>query len=134
MPNYIWFISGILFWQLIFLIAALITNEKEEVIIPIGAGVWFGITLMIAVLYRKIRFEYLKHNYNGYRLYHNGTSSANTIYIKHKIIDDFNFDDTQEYYIKKWSDGKTWKSSPFKSDIYKNQERFHGWDMNKFKI
>lgn len=133
MPNYIWFIFGILFWQLIFLVAAFATNEKEEVIIPIGAGVWFGITLIIAVLYRKIRFEYLKHNYNGYRLYHNGISDS-LIYINHRIVCNFNFDDTKEYYIKKWSDGKTWKSPPFNSDIYKNQEKFHGWDMSKFKI
>lgn len=35
-------------------------------------------------------------------------------------------------YIKKRSKGHDWKSAPYKGDIYKGQEEFHGIDMKKF--
>ena len=33
---------------------------------------------------------------------------------------------------KKYSEGHTWKSAPYKGEIYKGQEKFRGLNMKKF--
>lgn len=133
MPNWLWFIFGILFWQLVFTIIDIITDENKQIIIPVGAGFWVLLIWASGNVYKYIRFEYLKRNYNGYRFGCGKKVYGELIYIHNKDIEKFNFDDTKDYYLVKFSNGSTWKSAPYESEIYKNQKYYYGWDLDLFK-
>lgn len=125
------FFVGIIFWQLIFTIITFVTKENEDVMACVGIGIWWVPLFVIGKLYRAIRVYYIKNHYNGYRLCVKGNTYGQ-IYIHNKDVNKFITDETAEYHIKKYSDGKTWKTLPFTSECYKNQKYFDGWEMKKF--
>lgn len=133
MPNYIWFIFGILFWQLIFLIVAFVTHENEEIMTYFGTGFWMLPIIVFGIAYKLIRTWYIKHNYNGYKFVSNNNVSSTWIYISDRDIKKFNLDEDAQYHLRMYSIGTYWKSVPSRFELYRGQKYFNGWDMSKFK-
>lgn len=124
-------IIGIVAWQIIGIIAYEASGENEDVLTWVLCVPVFILNIF-GWCYKKLRFVWCKKNLNGYYLYHNGGSMPLYVYMTDKQAERMYHEDESEYYIKKFSEGKNWKSAPYKGDIYKGQEKFCGVDMTKF--
>lgn len=124
-------IIGIIFWQLIFTAITIISKENDEVMAYTGIGIWIIPAAIAGKIYKTIRTNYIKNHYNGYR-FCVGDNTHDWIYIHNRDISKFITDETAKYHIKKYSDGKSWKSIPYSTELYKNQEYYAGWEIAKF--
>jgi hypothetical protein len=139
MLNY--FIAGIIaviIYQVITLIVYLLSGEKEEALVITAILVPFGVFSLVAPLYKIIRLVYYRKNYNFYRFCYtnkDGTKdkTLGSFAAKTKDIEKFSQNENDKYYIELIRQGKDFKSAPYKNQVYKGQEHFMGWDMNKFK-
>lgn len=122
---------GILVWQIIGIIAYEASGENEDVLTWILCVPVFILNIF-GWCYKKLRFAWCKKNLNGYHVYHSGTSLLFYVYMTDKQAEKLYHEGESEYYIKKCSEGRNWKSAPYKGDIYKGQEKFCGVDMKKF--
>lgn len=122
---------GILVWQIIGLITYEASGENEDALIWVFC-VPALILNIIGWCYNKLRFVWCKKNLNGYIFYWNGTSMLSQAYMTDKQAEKLYHEGESNCYIKKYSDGRNWKSAPHKGDIYKGQENFRGIDMKKF--
>lgn len=123
---------GIVVWQIIGLIVYEASGEKEEVLAWVILFIPVIICNGLGYIYRKLYFAWCKNNLNGYILYCNGVSVFSQVYMTDKEAEKLYHEGESESYIKKVSEGRNWKSAPYKGDIYKGQERFRGFDMKKF--
>ena len=126
-------IIGAIIWQFICLMIDLITGENEEAVITTAIGIWLIPIIIIGVIFRFIKLWYYKTFYNGYMLMHYGNSASNHFYMSKLKAGRFNFDDSKEYYVKQFSSGATWKSAPYKQNVYFGGQYFKGHDMNLYK-
>lgn len=124
-------IVGAIAWQLICFMVASITDD-DDAIQTAAFGIWIFPAVIIAATYRACRLWYYKHYYNGYRLYHNNVSSS-TFYMSNRRASNFNLDENAEYFVKKVSDGQTWKSAPYKQEVYSGSKYFMGYDMSLYQ-
>lgn len=124
---------GIVMWQIIGLIVYEASGEKEEILAWVILFVPVIICNGLGYIYRKLYFVWCKNKLNGYILYCNGVGVfLSQIYMTDKEAEKLYHESESNYYIKKYSEGRTWKSAPYKGDIYKGQEKFRGIDMKKF--
>lgn len=122
---------GIVAWQIIGLIVYEASGENDDVFTYILCVPVFILNI-IGWCYKKLRFAWCKKNLNGYILYCNGVSAFSQVYMTDKEAEKLYHEGESNYYIKKYSEGRTWKSAPYKGDIYKGQEKFRGLNMKKF--
>lgn len=122
------------------MIVYIITNEDDNVMSIMGMLVPFTIWMYIfqPIIY-KIVLTYYRKNYNCYRFCYTKTDGTKDktlgiFYAKTKDIKDFSQNESDKYYIEFVRSGKGFKSIPFKSQVYKGQEHFQGWEMSKFKV
>lgn len=131
-------IIGIVAYQIIIFIIYLCTKQNDELLATLGVGFpWLCISI-INPIYEKVRFAWCKKNLNAYRLCwlkEDGTvsGSLHAFYATDKVISKLVQDDTKPYFVKLVSTGKDWDSAPDKEDIYKGQDKFKNYDMNKFR-
>lgn len=124
-------VIGIIAWQIICTIVYLLSKENDEVL------VWTALLVPVTFIsffgwsYRKIRLVWCKKNLNGYILYSNGVGMFQA-YMTDKEAEKLYHEGESDFYIKKFSEGRTWKSAPYKGQIYKGQEEFRGLGMKKF--
>lgn len=124
---------GIVVWQIIGLIVYEASGEKEEVLALVILFIPVIICNGLVYIYRKLYFAWCKNNLNGYILYCNGVRVfLSQVYMTDKEAEKLYHEGENNYYIKKHSEGHTWKSAPHKGEIYKGQEKFRGIDMKKF--
>lgn len=127
-------ILSILFWQIITCIAIMINDDK---------GLYFSVCVpafilnIIGWIYRKIKLKYAKIKLK-YAQKHlccvavrseklTGPVPVFTFYCTHKQYERFYHKGENEHYIEFLKDGSTFKSAPFKDEIYREQERFAGY-------
>lgn len=132
-------IIAIIIYQVITLIIYLVSGEKEESLVIVATLVPFGVLLLIAPLYKIIRLAYYRKNYNCYRFCYTRKDgkkdkTLDTFVAKPKDVVNFSRSQNDKYYIELVRYGEDFKSAPYKSEVYKGQEHFMGWDTNKFKI
>lgn len=124
-------VIGIIAWQVICTIVYLLSKENDEVLVWTALLVPVTIISFFGWIYSKIRFVWCKKNLNGYILYSNGVGMFQA-YMTDKEAEKLYHEGESEFYIKKFSEGRNWKSAPYKGEIYKGQEEFHGLGMKKF--
>lgn len=124
-------VISIIAWQIICTIVYLLSKENDEVLAWTALFVPATILSFFGWIYRKIRFAWCKNNLNGYILYCNGVGVFQA-YMTDKEAEKLYHEGENDYCIKKFSEGRNWKSAPCKGEIYKGQEKFRGLDMKKF--
>lgn len=124
-------VIGIIAWQVICTIVYLLSKENDEVLVWTALLVPVAIISFFGWIYRKIRFAWCKKNLNGYILYCNGVGMFQA-YMTDKEAEKLYHEGESDFYIKKFSEGRNWKSAPYKGEIYKGQENFRGLGMKKF--
>lgn len=124
-------VIGIIAWQIICTIVYLISKENDKVLVWTALLVPVTFISFFGWIYRKIRLVWCKKNLNGYILYSNGVGMFQA-YMTDKEAEKLYHEGESDFYIKKFSEGRTWKSAPYKGQIYKGQEEFHGLGMKKF--
>ena len=122
---------GILAWQIIGIIIYEASGENEDALVYILC-VPVLILNIIGWCYKKLRFAWCKKNLNGYILYWSGISGLSQVYMTDKQAEKLYHEGESSCYIKKYSEGRNWKSAPYKDEIYKGQEKFRGIDMKEF--
>lgn len=132
-------IIGIIIYQIVCMIVYIVTKENDNVMSIMGMLIPFVIWnyLMRPIIYQ-IVLAYYRRNYNCYRFCftkQDGTKdkTLGIFYANAKNIKDISQNEKDKYYVELIRNGKDFKSIPYKSDVYKNQERFKGLDMNLFK-
>lgn len=132
-------IIGIIIYQIVCMIVYIVTKENDNVMSIMGMLIPFVIWnyLMRPIIYQ-IVLAYYRRNYNCYRFCftkQDGTKdkALGIFYANAKNIKDISQNEKDKYYVELIRNGKDFKSIPYKSDVYKNQERFKGLDMNLFK-
>lgn len=133
MSNGLWIFIGVIVWQFVCLIVDMITNENEEIVIGTAIGVWLIPIIVIGVIFNFVKLYYYKNFYDGYILMYIQDSVSNTFYMSKRKAKQFNFDNSKAYYVKQVSSGKTWKSAPYKQDVYFGGEYFKGHEMKLYK-
>ena len=132
-------IIGIVIYQIICMIVYIITNEDDNVMSIMGILVPFVIwSCAIRPIVYNLVLSYYRKNYNCYRFCYttqNGTKdkTLGIFYANAKNMKDISQNEKDKYYVELVKNGKNFKSIPYKGDVYKNQERFKGLDMNLFK-
>ena len=132
-------IVGILIYQVITLIVFIITKEDEYAVVVTSMLVPFGLwKFVIAPIVSALWLAWCRKYLNQSRLYWHRTDGTidgelDAFYATDKAVAGLTQDESQRYFIKKTKEGKDFKSAPFASKIYKGQQNFKGWDMNKFK-
>lgn len=115
----------------------LLTGGKEKYVLIATLLPFVIISKIYSPIYKKLKFNYYKKYYDGYRFYYKNPndpkqySMSKLIFIKKTTAQKLNQDNSKQYYLKKESCGSTWKSLPPKTDVYKNQKVFHGIEMEK---
>ena len=126
-------VISIVAWQIICFAIYETCDENETVLEYMTIGVIAFITGLIWMLYRKIRFRWCQKHLNGYRFIDKIAGyQLGPYYMTDKQAQKLYSEGENEYYIIKCSAGCSWKSAPYKGDIYKGQEVFHGNDMKKY--
>ena len=126
-------VISIVAWQIICFAIYEMCDENETVLEYMTIGVIAFITGLIWMLYRKIRFRWCQKHLNGYRFIDKVVGyQLGPYYMTDKQAQKLYSEGENEYYIIKCSAGCSWKSAPYKGDIYKGQEVFHGNDMKKY--
>lgn len=133
MSDWLWLVIGAVIWQFVCFIVFVVTNENEEATIYTAVGILMIPIVIFGVTFRMVRLQYFKYYYDSYFLIHNNCSVSNHIYISKHTAQQFNFDNTKEYYIKKISEGRSWKSIPYKQDVYHGEKVFKGHMMDLYK-
>ena len=122
---------GIVAWQMISFIVYEISKENQDVLkiftiglvaFPVGCVIW---------IYKTIRFKWCKRYLNGYRFFTNETGLL-VYYMTDKQAKRLYSKGENDHYIVKCSEGRSWKSPPHKSEIYRGEKIFHGIDMKKY--
>lgn len=132
-------VIGIIIYQIICMLVYIFTNEDDNVMSIMGMLIPFAIwNYLIRPIIYKIVLTYYRKNYNCYRFCYtqiDGTKDKclGTFYANIKNIKDFSQNENDKYYIELIRNGNDFKSVPYKSDVYKGQENFKGWEMNLFK-
>ena len=126
-------VISIVAWQIICFAIYERCDENETVLEYMTIGVIAFITGLIWMLYRKIRFRWCQKHLNGYRFIDKVAGyQLGPYYMTYKQAQKLYSEGENEYYIIKCSAGCSWKSAPYKGDIYKGQEVFHDNDMKKY--
>lgn len=120
---------GVVAWQIICMIVYEVSGENDFVLVWVGLFIPACVLSGVALIYRKLCLVWCKKHLNGYRIYHKGSVYVSQIYMTDKQAEKLYNEGESDYYIKRFSDGATWKSVPFRQDIYKGQEKFQGFDM-----
>lgn len=136
----IYFIFGILFWQLICFITLWISNEDEDVQAYVSCGVFLLLfNCFVKFIVRPINLM-ANRKYNRYQFYTNKDKEpfnwVHNYYMTKKYASNFNFDANKGFYIKLLQEGKDFKSAPYKEDIIKDGEKPRGatWEyFNNWK-
>lgn len=133
-------VVGIVIYQIICMLVYIFTNENDNVMSIMGMLVPFTTWnyLIHPIVYKVVLAHYRK-NYNCYRFCYTKTDGTKdktigTFYATTKDIKNFSQNENDKYYIELVRSGKDFKSIPYKSHVYKGQENFQGWEMNKFKV
>lgn len=125
-------ILSVLFWQTISCVAIMINEDK---------GLYFSVCVpafilnIIGWVCRKIALKYAQKHYCRV-----GVRSEKydelifTFYCTHKQYEKFYHAGENEHYIEFLKDGSTFKSVPFKNEIYRGQESFAGYKEFKKKF
>ena len=131
-------VIGIVIYQLVCMIVYVATNEDDNIMAIMGMFIPFCVwNYCIGPIVVKIYFAWCKRYLNVYRCYYR-TSKGELdcyfypLYATDKMVARLVQDETQSYFVKKVADGRELKSIPHKQDIYKGQDKFKGWDMDKF--
>lgn len=115
----IYFIFGILFWQLICFITLWVSNENDEAQAYVSCGVFLVVeNLFMKFIGQPIYLLYCR-KYNLYNFYPSLVSK----FMTKKYAEQFNQDTEKQYYIKLVTNGKDFKSAPRKQEILKNGEK-----------
>lgn len=114
-----------------------IFNESEDKTLIFATALPCLLLLIISTAYRKLYFTWCKRNLNGYRFFFtddNGNvySNSTTYYMTDEIAETLYHRGENDKFIEKTSCGSTWKSAPYKQDIYKGEDKFRGYDMKLF--
>lgn len=124
----IYFIYGILLWQLICFITLWISNENDEAQAYVSCGVFLVVeNLFMKFIGRPIYLLYCR-KYNLYNFYPSLTSK----YMTQKCASQFKTKTDGEYYITLIREGKDFKSAPYKEDIIKYGEKPRGMTWEYF--
>ena len=127
-------ILSILFWQTISCIAIMINEDK---------GLYFSICVpafileIIGWVCRKIALKYAQKHYCRVGVRSENYAEPFPIFIfycTHKQYEKFYHKGENERYIEFLKDGSTFKSAPFKNEIYREQESFAGYKDFKKKF
>ena len=130
---------GIVIYQLICMIVYVVTNENDNVMSIMGMLIPLAIwNYLIGPVIYKIVLIYYRKNYNCYRFCYtkqDGTKDKDlcVFYANAKNIKSLSQNENDQYYVELVKKGKSFKSIPYGCEIYKGQEHFKGWDMDKFK-
>lgn len=131
---------GIVIYQIICMVVYIVTNEDDNIMSIMGMLIPFAVwSYLIQPIIYKIVLTYYRKNYNCYRFCYTRIDGAKdkslgTFYSNIKNMKDFSQNENDEYYIELVRSGKDFKSVPYKGNIYKGQENFQGWEMNRFKV
>ena len=132
-------IIGIIIYQIICMIVYIATKENDNVMSVMGMLIPFAIWnyFMRPIIYQ-IVLIYCRKNYNCYRfciIQTDGTIGRDMgiFYLNTKDIKTFSQNANDKYHIELVTNGKDFKSVPYKNDVYKGQEYFKGWEMSRFK-
>lgn len=93
------FISGILFWQLVTFIAAIITHEDQDVILSLSLGLPLIVWNYLADKFYSIRLIYIKKRYVICTVY-SDTDMCSGIAIPKKDIDRYYLEGENQNFIK----------------------------------
>lgn len=124
---------GALVWQTIAMIVCVITNENEDITLPVCFGVWTIIFSAAGFMCRSIRLAYSRR-YNCYQVYGKPNPKFDkpchwwlcNVYMTPKTAEQFRSVDEYgyEYAIKLLRTGKEFKSCPYKQEIVKEGDNF----------
>lgn len=128
-------IVGIIFlWQIFCFIVYEIGHENEELLITLSICFVVGFVKVFNTVYQALKLWYARRYLNGYSFYYpNGCMSYSIVYMIDELADKFCQDESAPYHIVKVCEGKTFKSAPYKNDVYKGEGgTWHGYPIEKF--
>lgn len=123
------FIAGILFWQMVTTIAALITDEDEDKVYFVAMGIPRLIFCFIIRNLKKAKLLYVQKNYVVCGIYEKDTFLLGGICIKKKDIKKYYKEGEHDYYIKMYE--QTIRSLPYYF-IEKIRHNLCVYDENKW--
>lgn len=132
-------VLAIIAWQLVVTIACFITNEKENIVIPLSVGVWFLLINIVGITIVKIKLIISKRRYNIYQVFGDVKRTTNymegcitSYYMTPKLANKFarvyakDEEVHESYSIRLSKEGKDFKAVPWKSDILKEKDLITG--------
>lgn len=128
-------IVGIIFlWQIFCFIVYEIGHENEELLTTVSMCFVVGFVTVFNAVYQALKLWYARRYLNGYGFcYPNGCMPYSIVYMIDELADKFCQDESAPYHIVKVCEGKTFKSAPYKNDVYKGEGgTWHGHPIEKF--
>lgn len=117
---------GMLIWQAVVVVAIIVSDEKEDIFVPISMGVWCGVLWVIG----KIRYAvemFKSRKYNIYQFYGEPKSEDKTKPIHYWVCNLCMTAETAKlfrqageydtYFVKLLREGKDFKQPVWKSEI-----------------
>ena len=103
---WIWFLAGILIWQVIIFIVDIISDENEELMCRIGMLLPWLIASGFISIVRNILKYYVKHNYILYNIYNAKAANEKVMYletvrVKNGTDNNYYQEGENKFYIKK---------------------------------
>ena len=132
-------IIGIVIYQLIVALVAVVTNYDEDAILFAGALVPVVVVNFIATpIIRAIWLMWAKKHLNGYRAHYYRDSGKldgfiQGFYATDKMAARLNQDESKKYFVKKVKDGKDLTEPPRFKEVYRGQKTVRGLDMTLFE-
>ena len=128
-------IIGVIFlWQVFCFIVYEFNHENEDLLVGVSMCFVVGWVAIFNAIYQALRLWYAQHYLNGYGFcYPNGVMPGSYAYMIDELADKFCQNESAPYHIVKVREGKTFKSAPYKGDIYKGEGgMWHGHEIEKF--
>ena len=134
MEYFITAIITIIIWQIFVFIVYFVTTD-DTVSSVLGMLIPFCVVMGILNFCEKLYLSWCKKHLNLYRIFYreNGEIIEDAVfYASNECAEKFTQDDKSDYFIRIIINGKDFKFSPPKSSIYRGEEYFAGWEMDKF--
>lgn len=117
---------GMVIWQAVVVVAIIVTDENEDIFVPVSMGVWCGVLWVIGKIRQKVELL-LSRKYNLYQFYAEPKSEKLSKPCHYWVCNLFMTPETAKlfrqegehdtYYIKLLREGKDFKQPVWKSEI-----------------
>lgn len=104
----LYFLLGIVIWQCVTFTVYVLTNDNDDALLWLGAGIPCAFCSVVIAVRANIRWKFFRRrfDYCSFRVKSKPSHFTN-LYVEKSILEQFNFDDSLEYYVVRNKLGKT---------------------------